>query len=146
MTTTTTSAAGKLLATSSVVSGVPWADVNIVQYPSDRQYIVEVTRKPSQEKWSVRQYHQPFDKGIATQQIADQYGISYQSTDDAMKIYPRIETQLRAGDVSFPGAGISLDLTGFAFIVPIVVFATLVPLHSDYDSLERASGRGAGSG
>jgi hypothetical protein len=125
-TSTTTSADGKLLASSSVVIGVPWADINIVQYPGDPQYVVEVTRKPSQEKWSVRQYHQSFDAGTATQQIADQYGISYQSTDDATKIYPRIETQLRAADVSFPGAGISLDLTSFVFVMPVVVFATLV--------------------
>ncbi len=41
-------------------------------------------------------------------------------------MYPRIETQLRAADVSFPGAGISLDLTSFAFVIPVVVFATLV--------------------
>lgn len=94
--------------------------------PVTQQYLVEVTRKPSEEKWSVRQYHQPFDKGAATQQIADRYGISYTSTDDATKIYPRIETQLRAVDVSFPGAGISLDLTSFAFVMPVVVFATLV--------------------
>ena len=125
LTTTTSSADGKLLASSSVVSGVPWADVNIVQYPGDRRYVVEVTRKPSQEKWSVRQYHQPFDKGIETQQIADQYGVRYQRTDDATKIYPRIDTQLRVADVSFPGAGISLDLTSFVFVIPVILFETL---------------------
>jgi hypothetical protein len=143
LTTTTTSADGKLLASSSVVSGVPWADVNIVQYPGDQQYVVEVTRMPSQEKWSVRQYHQPFDKGIATQQIADQYGISYQSTDDATKIYPRIETQLRAADVSFPGAGISLDLTSFAFVMPVVVFAKLVLFGHWLSELTRGYHKGA---
>jgi hypothetical protein len=106
--------------------GVPWADVKVIQYPGDSQYVVEVTRKLPQEKWSVRQYHQPFDKGTETRQVADRYGITHDSTDDAMKLYPRIETQLRAADVSFPGSGISLDLTSFAFVVPVVVFATLV--------------------
>ncbi len=143
LTTTTTSTDGKLLTSSSAVSGVPWADVNIVQYPGDQQYVVEITRKPSQEKWSVRQYHQPFDKGIATQLIADQYGIPYQSADDATKIYPRIETQLRAADVSLRGAGISLDLTRFAFVMPIVVFATLVLFGHWLKELTRVYHKGA---
>lgn len=74
----------------------------------------------------MRQYHQPFDKGTATRQVADRYGIPYDGGDDATKFYPRIEAQLRVADVTFPGAGISLDLTRFAFVVPMVVFANLV--------------------
>jgi hypothetical protein len=129
---------GKLLENSSLgISGVPWADVRIVQYPGYQQYVVEVTRKPSEEKWSVRQYNH--GDGTATRQIADEYGVSYESTDDATKIYPRIETQLRAADVSFPGAGISLDLTSFAFVIPVVVFATLVLFGHWLSELTRSS-------
>jgi hypothetical protein len=122
---TRTSADGTLLESSSSFLGVAWADVEIIQYPTDKKYVVQVTRELSGEKWSVHQYHQPFDKGTATQEVADRYGIAHEGVDDALKLYPRIETQLRSADVSFPGAGISLDLTSFAFVVPVIVFATL---------------------
>jgi hypothetical protein len=117
---------GKPLESTGVLTRVPWADVMIVQYPGDERYIVQVTRKPTREKWSVGQYHQSFDTGKATQQVADRYGIRYEAADDGIRIYPRIEAQLRATEVTFPGTGVSLGLTSFAFLVPVVIFATLI--------------------
>jgi hypothetical protein len=117
---------GTLLESNGVLTNVPWAEVTIVQYPKDDRYVVEVTRRLTKEKWSVRQYHQSFDTGNATQQVADRYGIPYEAADNGIRIYPRIEAQLRATEVTFPGTGISLGLTSFALLVPVVIFATLV--------------------
>jgi hypothetical protein len=123
-----TSSDGKLLWNWDVFTKVPWADVTISQYPGDDRYVVEVVRKLTEETWSALQYHQSFDTGNATQQVADRYGFRYETSDDAIKIYPRLEAQLQATDVSFPGIGISLDLTSFTLVMPIVVSACLILL------------------
>jgi hypothetical protein len=125
----TSDANGRLLKKWYPLPSVPWGKVSIAQYPgSGVWYWVEVDSILSKEKWSARGNRLPSAVANLTQEVADRNGIVYSSSDDALKIYPRIETQLRAKEVALPGAGLSLDLGSFTLLAPFVVFAALVLL------------------
>lgn len=126
----TLDANGKPAESWNLVPDVPWGDVKIVKFASEpiaHRFNVQTTESITGESWNIDEYGQTFG-GTRTQQIADRQGVRYEASDGAIKLYPRIETQLRAKEVAFPGAGISFELASFTLVVPFVVFASLVLL------------------
>jgi hypothetical protein len=115
---------------SGLVPDVPWGDVEIVKYAAERldhRYSVQVRETLNKETWSVNEYRQTFG-GKSTQQVADRQGVRYDAAEGSIKIYPRVEAQIRAKEVAFPGTGLSFELASFTLVVPFVVFAALVLL------------------
>jgi len=131
--TTSTTAPDGSTAKWTTVPSVPWAEVQIAKFDSDQipggsdLYRVEVHETISNEQWSARTYRLNY-VGSRTQEIADREGVAYTSSDSPIGIYPRVEAQLRAKEVAFPGVGLSLDLSTFTLVAPLVIFATLVLL------------------
>jgi hypothetical protein len=117
-----------------IVPSVPWAGVKITKFESDQipggrvLYRIEVQEDLTNAQWSVRTYRLENYKGSLTQEVADREGVAYTASDNPIGIYPKVEAQLRAKEVAFPGAGFSLDLTTFTLVAPLVIFATLVLL------------------
>jgi hypothetical protein len=120
---------GRLISKTAILTSIPWGDVSVIQDPRDTVwYWVEVAEALTKEKWSARSNHQPGDAANHTKEIADREGVAYKDSENAIKIYPRIEKQLRAKEVAFPDTGLSLNLSSFTLLVPFVVFAALVLL------------------
>ena len=113
-----------------LVPNVAWGDVKIVKYETEsleHRFSLQVSEKLTKDTWNFFEYGQTFG-GKTTQQVADREGVRYDEAEGAVKLYPRIEAQLRAKEVAFPGAGISFELANFALVIPFVVFASLVLL------------------
>jgi hypothetical protein len=119
---------GKLLKKSISISDGPWAEVEIAQFTLDSGLIthgVEVRELLSQERWTARPFAVTTLLENSTHQVADSLGIHYEDSETPIKIYPRIEAQLRATEVAFPGVGLSLQLGTFILLAPIIVFGAV---------------------
>ena len=117
---------GKTIGKSFTVQA-PWATIEVGEYAADKgRRRVEVKETLTGEEWTVR-VHQNSLYG-STKEVADREGVRYDGSEGPIKIYPRIETELRSKEVAFPGTGLSLNLSSFTLLVPFIVFAALVLL------------------
>src|SRR5208337_4701586 len=84
---------------------------------------------PTDEGWIVRLYGPLRPPSTArTRELAERAGVHVDKDDTYINIFPRLEKDLLSKEVQFPGTGISLNLSAFAFLAPCVIFATLVIL------------------
>lgn len=130
---------------------VHWAHASVnkstVRAPASEEVVVkssdslEVTEDATKEMWEFPVQVVASPPYIQTQRSADHLGVKYDKAEEPEQIYPRLDAQLRAKDVAFPGVGLSLGLKGFVLLIPLVIGATLVLLAYRLDGLLQRPGQ-----
>jgi hypothetical protein len=62
-------------------------------------------------------------------------GIHFDANEDPVRIFPRIESELRTTQIALPGTSLSLGIKSFVYCLPWVLFAGSVVLRYRIDAI-----------